>query len=104
MLHLEYVGLLNTDHQRKGPVQMFLQGRASRERYVLDRLPPWIETLLKRTQETGADMRTLSGANLGMCAQKTREAMYQSLVVGGYQVSQVSGKAIYCPVSEVFVP
>lgn len=104
MLHLEYVGLLNTDRQRKGPVQMFLEGRACRERYVLDRLPPWIETLLRQTQETGADVRARSGANLAMCAQETREAMYHSLVVGGYQVRQVSGTAIYCPVSEVFVP
>jgi hypothetical protein len=83
---------------------MFLQGRASRERYVLDRLPPWIETLLKHTKETGADVRYISGANLDMCAQETREAMYQSLVAGGYRVRQVSDTAAYRPVSEVFVP
>lgn len=83
---------------------MFLQGRASQERYVLDRLPPWIETLLRQTQEIGADVRTLSGVNLDMCTQETREAMYQSLVVGSYQVRQVSGPAAYRPVSEVFVP
>ena len=38
MLHLDYIGLLNTDHQRQGPVQMFLQGRESRARYVLGRV------------------------------------------------------------------
>ena len=38
MLHIRYIGLLNTDRQRKGPVQMFLQGRESRARYVLDKL------------------------------------------------------------------
>ena len=46
MVHLDYLGLLNTDHQRPGPVQMFLQGRESRARYVLDTLPPWIVDLL----------------------------------------------------------
>ena len=103
MLHLHYIGLLNTDHQHKGPVQMFLQGRESQERYVLDRLPPWVESLLSHTKEAWADIRYVSGANLDMCSQETREAMYQSLVAEGYQVRQVSGKAAYRPVSEVFV-
>ena len=39
MLQMQYIGLLNTDKNRKGPVQMFIQGRGSQERYVLDRLP-----------------------------------------------------------------
>ena len=39
MLQMQYIGLLNTDKHRKGPVQMFIQGRGSQERYVLDRLP-----------------------------------------------------------------
>jgi hypothetical protein len=46
MLHLDYIGLLNTDHQRPGPVQMFLQGRESRARYVLDTLPAWMTAML----------------------------------------------------------
>lgn len=104
MLQLQYIGLLNTDRQRQGPVQMFLQGRESQERYVLDRLPPWIEHLLRQTQERGADGRYISGANLDMVDQETRAAMYQALLAGGYKVRQVSGRADYRAVSEVFVP
>jgi hypothetical protein len=104
MLQLQYIGLLNTDRQRHGPVQMFLQGRESRERYVLDRLPPWIEHLLRHTTEAGADVQYLDGANLDLLNQETRATMYQSLVAGGYKVRQVSGRADYHAVSEVFTP
>jgi len=104
MLHIQYIGLLNTDPQRRGPVQMFLQGRESRERYVLDRLPPWIAHLLRHTKEARADVRYITGANLDLLDQETRAAMYQSLIAGGYKVRQVSGRADYRAVSEVFAP
>jgi hypothetical protein len=48
MLQMQYIGLLNSDKHRKGPVQMFIQGRGSQERYVLDRLPRWIEAWVQR--------------------------------------------------------
>src|SRR5215472_16519433 len=51
MVQMEYIGLLNTD-KSKGPVQMFIQGRGAHERYVLDRLPPWIEASLQEAHET----------------------------------------------------
>jgi hypothetical protein len=102
MLPIEYIGLLNTDRQRKGPVQMFLQGRESQERYVLDRLPPWIERLLGHAKETCMDVRYLSGVNLALCNQETREAMYSALVEGGYKVRQMSGSAAYIEVNQVF--
>ena len=104
MLHLQYIGLLNTDHQSKGPVRMFLQGRESRERYVLDRLPPWIADLLGQVRETGAEAHYIVGANLELCNQETREAMYRALSEGGYKVRQVSGNAEYLEVSQVFAP
>jgi hypothetical protein len=104
MLHIQYIGLLNTDRQRKGPVQMFLQGTASRDRYVLDRLPPWIEGMLGQAKATGRDVRYLSGVNLALCNQETREAMYSALVEGGYKVRPVSGSAEYVEVSQVFAP
>ena len=104
MLHLQYIGLLNTDRRSKGPVRMYLQGSESQERYVLDRLPPWIAELLGQTQTTCADTRYIAGVNLGLCNQKTREAMYRALSEGGYKVRQVSGKAEYLEVSQVFAP
>ena len=104
MLHIQYIGLLNTDRQRKGPVQMFLQGQESRERYVLDRLPPWIERLLGHAKETCMDVRYIPGVNLALCNQETREAMYRGLVEGGYKVRQTSGNAEYVEVSQVFTP
>ena len=78
MLPIQYIGLLNTDRQRKGPVQIFLQGQGSPERYVLDRLPPWIASMLGHAKETFVDMRYISGVNLALCNPETREAMYQS--------------------------
>ena len=104
MLHIEYIGLLNTDRQRKGPVQMFLQGRGSRERYVLDRLPPWIASLLGHAKETFVDMRYISGVNLALCNPEPREAMYRALVEGGYKVRQMSGSTEYVEVSQVLTP
>jgi hypothetical protein len=104
MLHIEYIGLLNTDHQRKGPVQMFLQGRESLERYVLDRLPPWIDSMLGHAKEMFMDVRYISGVNLALCNQETREAMYRSLVEGGYKVRQMSRNSEYVEVSQVFTP
>src|SRR5262249_11665383 len=104
MLHIEYIGLLNTDHQRKGPVQMFIQGRESRERYVLDRLPPWVDSMLRHAKETGMDVRYIAGVNLALCNQETREAMYRALAEGGYKVRQISGSAEYVTVRQVFTP
>ena len=104
MSHIQYIGLLNTDHQRKGPVQMFLQGSESQERYVLDRLPPWIEGMLGHAKETLADVRYISGANLELFNQEIREVMYRALVEGGYKVRQMSGNAEYVEVSQVFTP
>ena len=89
MLHLDYIGLLNTDHQRKGPVQMFLQGRESRARYVLDTLPSWIADMLGHAPERTVERHSISGANLALCNQETREALYRSLVEGGYKVRQI---------------
>ncbi|HEY5870944.1 MAG TPA: hypothetical protein VI542_36130 [Candidatus Tectomicrobia bacterium] len=85
MLHIHYIGLLNTDRQRKGPVQMFLQGRESRARYVLDTLPAWIGDMLGHATESREEMRSLSGANLALCNQETREALYRALVEGGHK-------------------
>ena len=104
MLRIQYIGLLNTDRQRKGPVQMFLQGRESRDRYVLDRLPPWIERLLVQAQETCMAVRSICGANLELFHPETRAALYRALVEGGYKVRQVSGSAEYVEVSKVFTP
>ena len=104
MLHLQYMGLLNTDRQSKGPVQMFLQGRESQERYVLDRLPPWIDRLLTQAEETGMDVRYIAGVNLALCSPETREAMHRALVEGGYKVRQLRGRAEYLEVDQVFTP
>jgi hypothetical protein len=104
MLHIEYIGLLNTDRQRKSPAQLFLQGRESRERYVLDRLPPWINSMLEHARETCMDVRYISGVNLALCNQETREAMYRALVDGGYKVRQIGRSSEYVEVSQVFTP
>jgi hypothetical protein len=104
MLHIQYIGLLNTDRQRKGPVQMFLQGQGSRKRYVLDRLPPWIDSMLGHAKETFTDVRYISGVNLALYSPETREAMYRALVEGGYKVRQMSGNSAYVEVSQVFTP
>src|SRR5262245_32472713 len=104
MLRIQYIGLLNTDRQRKGPVQMFLQGRESRERYVLDRLPPWIERMFGPAKETVIDGHYIGGANLELFHPETREALYRALVEGGYKIRQVSGRAEYVTVNEVFTP
>ena len=104
MLHIQYIGLLNTDRQKKGPVQMFLQGQESRERYVLDRLPPWIDSMLGHAKETCMDVRYISGVNLALCNPETRETMYRALVEGGYKVRQMSGNSAYVEVSQVFTP
>lgn len=104
MLHLDYIGLLNTDHQRPGPVQMFLQGRESRARYVLDTLPAWIADTLGHAPERLAERRALSGANLALCNQETREALYRALVEGGYKVRPIGEGAAYREISQVFVP
>jgi len=104
MLHIEYIGLLNTDRQRKGPAQLFLQGRESRDRYVLDRLPPWIDRMFEHAKERCMDARYIPGVNLALCNQETREAMYRALVEGGYKVRQVHGQAEYVRVDQVFTP
>jgi hypothetical protein len=104
MLHLDYIGLLNTDHQRPGPVQMFLQGREARARYVLDTLPAWIADMLGQAPERMEERRALSGINLALCNQETREAFYRALVEGGYKVRPIGGGAEYREISQVFVP
>ena len=104
MLHIQYIGLLNTDRVRHGPVQMFLQARESRRRYVLDRLPTWIDTSCMQTQSRGTDRRYIPGTNLDLLDQETREAFYHSLVAGGYKVCQIRGGFGYRAVHEVFAP
>src|SRR5262249_51947942 len=94
MLHLDYIGLLNTDHQRPGPVQMFLEGRESRVRYVLDTLPPWIAERLGQAPARG-ERHALAGANLALCDQETREALYRALVEGGYKVRPIGAGEAY---------
>jgi hypothetical protein len=104
MLPIQYIGLLNTDRQRKGPVQMFLQGQGAQARYVLDRLPSWIDSMLGHAKETGMDVRYIAGVNLALCNQETREAMYKAFVEGGYKVRQMGRSAEYVEVSQVFTP
>ena len=104
MLQLDYIGLLNTDHQRPGPVQMFLQGRESCARYVLDTLPTWIGDMLGQAPERLGERRSIAGANLALCNQETREALYRTLVAGGYKVRPIGERAEYQEISQVFVP
>ena len=104
MLHLDYIGLLNTDHQRPGPVQMFLQGRESCARYVLDTLPAWIADLLGQAPERRGERRSIAGANLALCNQETREALYRALVEGGYKVRPIGVGEAYRGIRQVFVP
>src|SRR5262249_43429 len=101
MVHMEYIGLLNTD-KRKGPVQMFIQGRGSRERYVLDRLPTWIEKSIRDAQETWTDIRYFPGANLRLLSAEARQALYQQLRDGQYKVRRITGGDTYRAVGEVF--
>lgn len=42
MLQMQYIGLLNTDRNRRELITMFIQGKHSEELYVLNCLPPWI--------------------------------------------------------------
>ena len=102
MLHIQYIGLLNTDLAHKGPVRMFLQGGESTERYVLDRLPPWVEETLVQTRETMGDTRYVSGANLTMFHPEVRTMIYQSLVAGDYKVRGVHSGGAYVPVATIF--
>ena len=104
MLHLDYIGLLNTDHQRPGPVQMFLEGRESRVRYVLDTLPPWIAERLGQAPARMGERHALAGANLALCDQETREALYRALVEGGYKVRPIGVGEEYREIRQVFVP
>ena len=101
MTQMEYIGLLNTD-KSKGPVQMFIQGRGSHERYVLDRLPPWIEESLKEAHETGTDVRYFSGANLRLLSAEARQALHTQLRDGQYKVRRIAGGETYLAVGEVF--
>jgi hypothetical protein len=101
MTQMEYIGLLNTD-KSKGPVQMFIQGRGTHERYVLDRLPPWIEASLKEAHETGADVRYFSGANLRLLSAEARQALHTRLRDGQYKVRRIAGGDTYLAVGEVF--
>ena len=104
MLHLDYIGLLNTDLQRPGPMQMFLEGRESRVRYVLDTLPPWIAERLGQAPEHMGERPSLAGANLALCNQETREALYRALVEGGYKVRPIGVGEEYREIRHVFVP
>jgi hypothetical protein len=67
-------------------------------------LPPWIERMLGQAKGTLTEVRYISGANLELFHQETREAMYRALVEGGYKVRQVSGSAEYVEASKVFAP
>jgi hypothetical protein len=102
MLHIQYIGLLNADLARKGPVRMFLQGEDSSARYILDRLAPWVEEMLGRAQEMMLDVRYLPGVNLGLLPPEVRAAIYQCLVAGGYKVRHVHSTEAYVPIEEVF--
>jgi hypothetical protein len=102
MLHIQYIGLLNTDLAHKGPVRMFLQGGESTERYVLDRLPPWVEETLGQVRETTGNIRYMSGANLAMFHPEVRTMIYQSLVTGDYKVRGAHSGGGYVPVAAVF--
>jgi len=104
MLQMQYIGLLNTDKHRKGPVQMFIQGRGSQERYVLDRLPRWIEAWFSDTPETSADVCDVSGANLSLLSREAREAVHKQLVEDEYKVRRINGGYAYLSVGEVFYP
>ena len=104
MLHIQYLGILNPDRHSKGPVQMFLQGQESRERYVLDRLPPWIDSMLGHAKERCMDVRYIAGVNLALCNPEARESMYRALVEGGYKVRQMRGSAEDVEVSQIFTP
>ena len=88
-----YIGLLDTDTSTR-PTRMFLQGKHSPERYVLDRLPPWIEV----------EARYCSGVNWCMLSSEARETLYQQLIAGHYRVCQITGGKHYLLVSEVFCP
>ena len=44
--------------------------------------------MLGHAKETLADVRYISGANLELFNQESREAMYRALVEGGYKVRQ----------------
>jgi hypothetical protein len=72
---------------------MFLQSRESPERYVLDRLPPWVEDMLGQARERSTDVRAVAGANLELCNQESRAVLYRALLEGGYKVRQLSGRA-----------
>ena len=104
MLHLQYMGLLNTDRARAGPVQVFLQGKGTSARYVLDRLPPWIEALCAEASESVTALCYIPGVNLDLLSPEARAAYYQQLVMGRYRVRALSGDEAYRWVSEVFVP
>jgi hypothetical protein len=81
---------------------MFLQGVGALERYILDRLPPWVEAMLGQARATLVDVRYIPGANLDMFHQEVRAAVYQDLVAGGYKVRQAGSGKAYVPVAEVF--
>jgi hypothetical protein len=102
MLHIQYIGLLNTDLAHKGPVRMFLQGGGSTERYVLDRLPPWVEETLLRARETMGDRHYVPGANLAMFHPDVRTMIYQSLVAGDYKVRGAHSEGEYVPLATIF--
>ena len=91
MLQMQYIGLLNTAKNRQGPVQMFIQGRGSQERYVLDRLPGWIEAWSSKTPETAAGVGDVSGANLSLLSRAAREAIHKQLVEDDYKVRLLTG-------------
>ena len=60
--------------------------------------------MLGHAKETLADVRYISGANLELFNQESREAMYRALVEGGYKVRLMSGNAEYVEVSQIFTP
>src|SRR4029077_14488433 len=99
MVQMEYIGLLNSD-KRKGPVQMLIQGRGSHERYVLDRLPPWIEESIRDAQETWADVRYFPGVNLRLLSAEARQALHTQLLDGQYTVRRIAGGDTYLSVGE----
>jgi hypothetical protein len=60
--------------------------------------------MLAYATETCMDVRYISGVNLALCNQETRETMYRALVEGGYKIRQIGGSAEYVEVSQVFIP
>jgi len=104
MLQMQYIGLLNTDRNRREPIRMFIQGKHSKERYVLNCLPPWIAEALHSMKETSANIHYIPGINLDLLSQEVRVTLHKQLVESGYTVRALTGRYEYVAINEVFCP